>query len=163
MKVGEKMSKCNSKKVSCECWKEWISKKAVANAGVVVVNSHNQALLLFKNQEWELPSGAIEKDEYPKIAAIRELREETQIELLEAELTELGTVTAFHPNYQQNKTDIIVTFIAFKNVKTTLSKEHSNDTWLSLERIDDPSIPMHPATRRQLWMAYEVVKARGYR
>ena len=100
------MKKAEKGDVSQKCWKEWISKKAVANVGVVVVNAKYQALLLFKekNQEWELPSGAIEKDEYPKRTAVRELYEEAKIKLPETALTELGTVTAFHPNYPEDKT-----------------------------------------------------------
>lgn len=162
------MVESSSRDVSPECWKEWISKKAVANAGVVIVNSHNQALLLLKPKtgEWELPSGAIDKDEYPKMAAIRELSEETNINLSEEALIELGTVTAFHPTYTQDKTDIVVTFMAFidsKAANVVPREEHSAIMWLSLERIDDPAIPTHPTTRRQLWMAYEVVKTKGYR
>ena len=144
--------------VSKECWNEWIKNKAVANAGVVVVNSRNGALLLYKNAEWEIPSGGIEINEYPKMAAIRELNEETKIQLSEEELIEIGLVTAFHPN---GKTDVIVTFIAFSDAEVFLSSEHSDNQWLSLERIDDPIILMHPTTRRQLSMAYELVKRKS--
>jgi 8-oxo-dGTP pyrophosphatase MutT (NUDIX family) len=147
-----------------KCWKEWISKKAVANAGVVVVNTHGQALLLFKpkDNEWVVPSGGIDKDEYPKDAAVRELCEEASIKLSQVELIELGTVTAFHPTCQQDKTDVIVTFMAYSDQKCVVKKDEGlvDSKWLSLERIDDTTVPMHPTTRRQLWMAYEAVKTR---
>ena len=77
------MSKLSDKKdVSPKCWNEWISKNAVANAGVVVVNSSKEILILKRKEGcnknyWELPSGGIKKDEKPQDAAIRELKEET--------------------------------------------------------------------------------------
>ena len=102
------MCKLDKNHVCPLVWNEWISKKAVANAGVVIINSQKQVLLLFKtkNNEWEIPSGGINKNECPKRAAIRELYEETKITLSEGQLIELGTFTAFHPNYQEDKTDI---------------------------------------------------------
>jgi 8-oxo-dGTP pyrophosphatase MutT (NUDIX family) len=151
------MVESRSKDVSLECWKEWISKKAVANAGVVVVNSHNQALMLFKQKygEWEIPSGGIDIDEEPIETAIRELEEEAGIQLHRDLLREMATITAFHPN---DKTDIITTFLAcpvFDNTPITLSNEHTKFKWLPLQEHSNENIKMHEATRKQLKMAYE--------
>lgn len=145
--------------VSDKCWEEWISKKAVANAGVVVVDSHNQVLLLFKEDEgeWGIPSGGIDKDEEPEDAAIRELKEEAHIELSRNQLIQLGTVTAKHNGYKQDKTDIIVTFLAYSDELGKKGREHTKLNWYPLGcRHSLPKI--HPTTQEQLRKAWEVVK-----
>ena len=151
-------------RVSKKCWNEWISKKAVANAGVVVVNLQNQALLLFKEkyQEWEIPSGAIDKDEEPEGAAVRELDEETHIKVNRKKLKRLGVVTAKHPDRKEDKTDIIVTFMTSSNASVHLDGDegHTKSQWLPLQRFNDITIPMHEATRKQLKMAYGMVGKR---
>ena len=157
------MPESEKNRVSDQCWKEWISKKAVANAGVVVINFKKQVLVLFKpkNQEWEIPSGAIDKDEEPDDAAVRELREETHISLSREQLTQLGVVTACHPKpkYPEDKTDVIVTFMANSNGRVVLGDEgHTMFQWLSREEIDKTTIPMHPMTRIQIRMAYEKIQ-----
>ena len=142
-----------------KCWSEWISKKAVANAGVVVINSQNCCLLLFKEryQEWEIPSGAIDKNEEPEDAAIRELDEETHIKIAQENLKQLGVVTAKHPNRIEDKTDIIITFMVRSDNDARLDGEegHTKSIWLSLKQYNDTTISMHDATRKQLKMALE--------
>ncbi len=144
--------------VSPACWKEWISKKAVANAGVVVINSSNQVLLLYKQEEdeWGIPSGGIDKGDNKIVdAALRELREEAGIDLSKDKLTEIGTFIAHHPdNYSEPKTDVIVTFLAYSDDRVKLGNEHTEYDWYSLCQVL-PS--MHPTTRKQLERAREVV------
>jgi 8-oxo-dGTP diphosphatase len=56
--------------------------KHVVGAEVVVVNDENK-LLLIKNPRrgWELPGGGVEKGEAIKAAAVREVKEETGIDV----------------------------------------------------------------------------------
>jgi 8-oxo-dGTP pyrophosphatase MutT (NUDIX family) len=144
--------------VSKACWEEWISKKAVANAGVVVVNFQKQVLLLYKlgTKEWGLPSGGIDKGEKPIEAAVRELREETGINLPVELLTEIYTATAIHEN---DKTDIIVTFLAYPVVlkEIKVSEEHVDSKWLHLDEYNNQNIHMHGATRESIKVARNFV------
>ncbi len=153
--------------VSQPCWDEWTSKKAVANGGVVIVDSRNQALLLLKekDKEWVIPSGGIDNGEYPIEAAVRELYEETRIKLSVEDLIELGTVTAQHPKSEQNKTDVIVTFLAFSNAECipNTGEGLTQSQRLSLHRTNDETVHMHPTTRRQLWMADDFIRKNGRR
>ena len=54
-------------------------------AGAVIYNENNEILLLHRNVpnrvQWELPGGKIEENENPEEAAIRELKEELNINI----------------------------------------------------------------------------------
>ena len=145
-------------KVSQKCWDEWISKKAVVNAGIVIVNSKKQVLLLFKNneKEWGIPSGCIDKGEEPEETAIRELEEETSIKLSKEQLKKLIIVPAKH---DKGKHDIVFTFLAYlvNNSYVRLSSEHVKSQWLLLRNYSDKNVKMHEATRKQLKSAYESI------
>ncbi len=54
--------------------------KIIKAAGGVVKNSKNEILFIFRRGSWDLPKGKIEKDEKKKIAAIREIQEETGLQ-----------------------------------------------------------------------------------
>ena len=50
-------------------------------AGGVVQNDNNDILMIYKNDMWDLPKGKVEVNEDPKHTAVRELKEETNIEV----------------------------------------------------------------------------------
>lgn len=52
-------------------------------AGGVVMNSKNEYLFIYRNDVWDLPKGKIEENEDTATAALREVREECGIEILE--------------------------------------------------------------------------------
>jgi 8-oxo-dGTP pyrophosphatase MutT (NUDIX family) len=60
------------------------------SAGAVVVNAGG-CLVIRRDQEWSFPKGHLEQDEDPEDAAVREVMEETGIEI-EVD-AELGTTT----------------------------------------------------------------------
>ncbi|MFD1514127.1 NUDIX domain-containing protein [Halomarina rubra] len=70
-------------------------------AGVIVVDG--ESILLVKRTEppavgaWSLPAGYLEADEPPEQAAVRELCEETTLEVKTDELTLIDTVFVKHP------------------------------------------------------------------
>lgn len=129
------MTKKEKNQVCNFCFKAWIKKKATAHAAVRVVS--NKKILLLQRAcgdregKWELPSGFIDRGETPQKAAIRELREETEINtLMESELHEIGTFTACHGE----RTDIITTFVAYKDdvdkeIKLEKNEEHHDHCW----------------------------------
>ncbi len=53
--------------------------KQIDAAGGIVFNEANEALLIFRNNKWDLPKGKVEKGEGIKDAAIREVTEETGV------------------------------------------------------------------------------------
>jgi 8-oxo-dGTP pyrophosphatase MutT (NUDIX family) len=54
--------------------------KIIKAAGGVVKNEKNEILFIFRRGSWDLPKGKIDAGEKKKIAAIREVNEETGIE-----------------------------------------------------------------------------------
>ncbi len=158
------MCKSDKNRVCTLCWNEWISKKAVANAGVVVVNSKSEVLLLYNTDEgeWEIPSGSIDKaDESIKSAALRELWEEARIRLSDEKLTHLDTVLAKHPYPKypkdKDKNDVVVTFLTRSDERGSKSKEHTKLNWFPLQQQNN--LPeMHDKTKELLKLAWEKVK-----
>jgi 8-oxo-dGTP pyrophosphatase MutT (NUDIX family) len=57
--------------------------KIIEAAGGVVFNEKGEVLLIFRLKTWDLPKGKIEKGETPKVAAVREIQEETGLNVVE--------------------------------------------------------------------------------
>ena len=57
--------------------------KIIEAAGGVVFNEKGEILLIFRLKTWDLPKGKIEKGETPEIAAVREIQEETGLNVVE--------------------------------------------------------------------------------
>jgi 8-oxo-dGTP pyrophosphatase MutT (NUDIX family) len=51
----------------------------IAAAGGIVFNSERKVLMIFRRNRWDFPKGKIEQGESPKLAALREISEETGI------------------------------------------------------------------------------------
>ena len=54
--------------------------KRINAAGGVVYNEHDEILMIYRRQFWDLPKGKIDPGESKKAAAIREVQEETGIQ-----------------------------------------------------------------------------------
>ena len=61
------------------------TKNLLELAGAVILNSYDEVLLIHRNSservQWEIPGGKIEKDESARSAAIRELKEELDVDI----------------------------------------------------------------------------------
>jgi ADP-ribose pyrophosphatase YjhB (NUDIX family) len=57
--------------------------KVIEAAGGVVYNNHRQILLIFRMGKWDLPKGKVEKGEFYKQTALREVQEECGLKYLE--------------------------------------------------------------------------------
>lgn len=111
-----------------------LNKKAVKLiARIIVINSNGQILLVRRSAtapsrafDWEFPGGTIEDDEDPKIGAIRELAEETDIKLDEADYLYAGT----------DKDQRFSGFFFYVNVNAPnikLSFEHDKFAWVDFD------------------------------
>ncbi|BFT70794.1 hypothetical protein PAENIP36_22360 [Paenibacillus sp. P36] len=55
--------------------------KFIVSASVIVLNENNEILLMRGRRGWEMPQGCVEEGETIREAAIREVKEETGIEV----------------------------------------------------------------------------------
>ena len=82
---------------------------------------------------WGTPAGKIEQGEAPELAAIRELREESGLELSLQNLKSLGKIFIENPKGQY---DCFLFYAKLKaKPKITLSKEHTDYTWTKPEEF----------------------------
>ncbi len=93
----------------------------------------NKFLLLKRNHEpavWGPPGGRLEPDEDPNKGVMREVREETG---LEVEL--LMPVYVWHGNYQNGLLTSIDYLATTSSGEVQLSKEHSEFRWSTIEDL----------------------------
>ena len=57
--------------------------KIIEAAGGIVFNKKQEALLIYRLKTWDLPKGKIEEGETPEVAAVREIQEETGLNIVE--------------------------------------------------------------------------------
>jgi 8-oxo-dGTP pyrophosphatase MutT (NUDIX family) len=57
--------------------------KVIEAAGAVVRNAKGEILLIYRLKTWDLPKGKIDKGETPEVAAVREIQEETGLNVVE--------------------------------------------------------------------------------
>ncbi len=82
----------------------------------VLIRNKQDEILLIKNwigkNEWEMPGGGVSRNETPLHAAIREVHEETGIELEPANLRQVATYLGRY------ETNVFVARVALRHVKT---------------------------------------------
>ena len=78
----------------------------VGAAGGLVRHQDGRFLFIFRNDKWDLPKGRIEKNEPIRIAAVREVEEETGVDGLEIVKPLIETFHVFNRNgkYKLKKT-----------------------------------------------------------
>ena len=87
-------------------WKEFKSLYKVRKAaGAVVLNPLNEILAIYRLEKWDLPKGKLEKNESRKIAAYRELCEETGITKAENQIPLIKTYHTYKLNGKRNLKD----------------------------------------------------------
>jgi len=105
---------------------------------VAVIN--NDKLLILKRVEgsylggiWDIPGGTLENGELPEEGALREVLEETGLELKEAHLFYCHSTI----DQEKNKQFVTLVFLSKtekKKIKINL-KEHSEYSWVKLDEI----------------------------
>ncbi len=99
--------------------------KIIEAAGGVVFNEKQEALLIYRLKTWDLPKGKIDKGETPEVAAIREIQEETGLNVVE-----LGAFLChtYHTYEQKGKRILKRTYwYKMKTAETQLTPQYSED------------------------------------
>ena len=73
----------------------------IESAGGLVCNQNHHILLIFKRGKWDMPKGRIEEGQSKEIAALREVHEETGIELNKLRIKG-KLVSTWHTTRHQN-------------------------------------------------------------
>lgn len=124
-------------------------KKQGIGIGVIIINDKNEVLLLLRNSEakladsdmhlegtYTLPSGKVMLDETLVNAAIRKVKDETNLDILKSDL-KLISVADDVNNYAHYVT---IGFIISKyegNFKLKNAKEFTNFGWFNLNNLPD--------------------------
>lgn len=111
----------------------------VEAAGGLVRNQNQRLLFIYRNNKWDLPKGRIEKKEPVKLAAIREVEEETGVDGLKIIRPLINTLHIFNRNgkYKLKKT-------FWFEMKTTSKKELIPQTKEGIEQavwVSESEIP----------------------
>lgn len=112
---------------------------------VLLVNEKNEVLLVrnwLGRQWWSLPGGGIKRHEAPVAAAIRELKEETGIQLQESDLSELGRFISDNGAYKY----MVACFVATVARHTPRIRGHQqlellDEQWFAIDNLPDDLSP----------------------
>ena len=85
---------------------------------------------------WELPGGGTKKNETQADTAVRELYEETGVQILQKNITELVPLSVYHESGLSMRYRIFVTQIVAELKTAKPNNEVSNVAWLRLSDTD---------------------------
>ena len=80
--------------------------KKIIAAGGLVLNDDNELLMIFRRKKWDLPKGKLDAGESIEACAVREVKEETGLQILKLEKfinTTLHIYTDLHLNQDVKK------------------------------------------------------------
>ncbi len=114
--------------------------KTILTVKAVVVNDKNEILLLqrskkgFNPEKWDLPGGHLEKGETIKEAVMREVSEETGLEIEVGEILEIAEFSKDSEQFKDEKRGL--RFLAYlkQEDKVKISSEHQNYGWFTLDQ-----------------------------
>ena len=92
--------------------------KTIKAAGGVVNNEKGETLLIFRRNHWDLPKGKIEDGEKKKIAAIREVQEETGLQQVEL----IDTIGKTYHTYKNRKNRRVLKLTYWYTMQTSDSQ-----------------------------------------
>ncbi|MBQ6511733.1 NUDIX domain-containing protein [Methanobrevibacter sp.] len=103
-----------------------------------IIKNENDEILIVKRhpksrtdpEMWELPGGKVEKGEFFTDALVREIKEETNLNVKVGDFCE-----AIQNDYMHKRTVQIMMYLTDITGEVKISDEHTDWMWASLERI----------------------------
>ncbi len=113
--------------------------KLVRSAGMVIYYEHNKAieylLLHYPYGHWDFPKGHIEEGESPQEAAMRELHEETSLEVFPDDGFQEAISYIFTDEQKERVQKEVIFFVGQAlDQHVALSEEHIGYTWLPFDQ-----------------------------
>ena len=110
---------------------------------VILVNTEGNILFLRRSDKvsrphgWDLPGGGVDKGESPQNAALREVKEETGLEV-----SNLRILTTYLINTDKQD-DLIIGYVADveDEVVKIIGWEHEDSRWVSLDELGELDLP----------------------
>lgn len=106
---------------------------------ILLMNEDGEVLLVrswLGHQKWSLPGGGIQRNEPPKMAAVRELSEETGLQLSETRVRELGR---FINPYKESPYTVVCFTAKVKKQEPSLARHRRLEVldtgWFSAKRL----------------------------
>lgn len=103
----------------------------------IVKNDENEILIVKRHPKsrtdpemWELPGGKVEKGEFFADALVREMKEETNLDVKVGDFAE-----AIQNDYMHKRTVQLMMYLEDVKGEVEISEEHTDWMWASLEKI----------------------------
>lgn len=108
-----------------------------------IIKNENSEILIVKRhpksrtdpEMWELPGGKVEKGEHFADALVREIKEETNLDVNVGDFAE-----AIQNDYSHKRTVQLMMYLENIRGEVKISEEHTDWMWASLEKIKDLEI-----------------------
>ena len=108
----------------------------------IIKNSDGEILLLKRHPKsrtdpdtWELPGGKVEKGEFFDDALVREIKEETNLDVTVGDFCE-----AIQNDYSHKRTVQLMMYLDCIKGSVKISEEHTEFMWASIEKIKELEI-----------------------
>ena len=103
----------------------------------IIKNENNEILIVKRHPKsktdpemWELPGGKVEKGEFFTDALVREIKEETNLNVNVGDFAE-----AIQNDYSHKRTVQIMMYLNVTNGEVKISEEHTDWMWADIEKI----------------------------
>lgn len=121
----------------------------------IIKNENNEILIVKRHPKsrtdpemWELPGGKVEKGEFFTDALIREIKEETNLDVNVRDFAE-----AIQNDYSHKRTVQIMMYLDVTGGEVKISEEHTDWMWADIEKIRtlDVSTSLEKMLKKKDW------------
>ena len=121
----------------------------------IIKNENNEILIVKRHpksrtdpETWELPGGKVEKGEFFTDALIREIKEETNLDVNVGDFAE-----AIQNDYSHKRTVQIMMYLDVTGGEVKISEEHTDWMWADIEKIRtlDVSTSLEKMLKKKDW------------
>ena len=121
----------------------------------IIKNENNEILIVKRHPKsktdpemWELPGGKVEKGEFFTDALVREIKEETNLDVNVGDFAE-----AIQNDYSHKRTVQIMMYLDVTGGEVKISEEHTDWMWADIEKIRtlDVSTSLEKMLKKKDW------------